>query len=507
MNSNKLIEQSSNEVLRLLDLINEKDTEDLSSEATKQRWGGIYYDKESNESIGKTVAKIQNEAFRLFGSTNALYPTVWPSIANMQTDLIKLCISFCKGQHDAQKGILAKGILASGGTESILLALLAHREWAYSKNIKTPEIIAASTCHGACHKACFYFGMKLILVKPDEITQRISRHEVEPLITKNTIMIYSSAPTFPHGVVDDIKSLSELAKEYDIGLHIDNCLGGILLQYTRNLNLLSHDGYAIDAANGFENLGVTSISIDLHKYGFSSKGVSAVIFRNNQLRQFVFHPVAPVKGGKATGGGYITPTLQGSRSGGPIAASWATMKFMLKHYNNTLKHIHEAYITMKDGVHSIVGVETIGASEICIVGFRSSMPNTITNRQINKEMRKKGWALFSGENPSALGICVGEQHIHTCNKFCTDLNNVMLDLIEKAKTLSNNNNIATSTSNSKSSGSEDGGVYQAAPANAAETKMKSSLIRFIESGLDQNSNHSTNKLTSLIDDFRQSSKL
>ena len=121
MNSNKLIEQSSNEVLRLLDLINEKDTEDLSSEATKQRWGGIYYDKESNESIGKTVAKIQNEAFRLFSSTNALYPTVWPSIANMQTDLIKLCISFCKGQHDAQKGILA-----SGGTESILLALLAR---------------------------------------------------------------------------------------------------------------------------------------------------------------------------------------------------------------------------------------------------------------------------------------------------------------------------------------------------------------------------------------------
>ena len=100
-----LIENDLKEVLNLLNIINEEDTEGLSSETKKQQWGGVYYDKLSHESIGKTVSKIQNEAYRLFGSTNALYPSVWPSIANMQKELISLCIDFCKGKHNAQKGL------------------------------------------------------------------------------------------------------------------------------------------------------------------------------------------------------------------------------------------------------------------------------------------------------------------------------------------------------------------------------------------------------------------
>ena len=490
---NILIENDLEEVLNLLNIINEEDTEGLSSETKKQQWGGVYYDKLSHESIGKTVSKIQNEASRLFGSTNALYPSVWPSIANMQKDLISLCVDFCKGKHNAQKGLCT-----SGGTESILLSLLAHREWAYSKGIKFPEIIAASTCHGACHKACFYFGMKLILVKPDEATQRISAVEVEPYINENTIMIYCSAPTFPHGVVDDVQSLSSLAYRRKIGLHIDNCLGGILLQCAQKSNLLLKNGYANAAANGFENIGVTSMSIDLHKYGFSSKGVSAVVFRNNHLRQFVFHPVAPVNGGAATGGGYITPTLAGSRSGAPIAASWATMKFMSKHFSRIIERIHKAYLTIKYGARLIEGIDIVGDTEICVVSFRSSIPSKVTNRQIAKRMRKKGWDLFSSENPSSCGICIGEQHIYTCDKFCKDLTATMAELRKVPKTRASMDTVSSDHSS---------GVYQAAQANVTESKMKRNLIRFIENGLDRNTHHRTKEFTNLIDEFENSSRL
>ena len=485
-----LVEHDLKEVLNLLNVINDVDEEGLSVDATEQRWGGIYYDK--NKGIGKHLAKIQNEAYRLFGSTNALYPSVWPSVANMQKELISLCVDFCKGEQNVQKGILT-----SGGTESILLSLLAHREWAYSKGIKSPEIIAASTCHGACHKACFYFGMKLILVKPDEVTQRISSVDVEPYINDNTIMIYCSAPTFPHGVVDDVYSLSRLAYQRAIGLHIDNCLGGILLQYAQESGLLLKNGYATAAVNGFNNIGVTSMSIDLHKYGFSSKGVSAVVFRNNQLRQYVFHPVAPVKGGTVTGGSYITPTFAGSRSGAPIAASWATIKFMSRHFSRIIERIHKAYLKIKYGVRLIEGIEIVGDSEICVVSFRSSVSEKITNRQIVKRMRKKGWGLFTSENPSSCGICVGEQHIYTCDKFCNDLIATMVELRKAPKRIAIID-------------AEDSvGVYKASQANTTESKMKRNLVRFIEIGLDQNTHHRTKKFTKLYDDdkFENSSRL
>ena len=326
----------------------------------------------------------------------------------------------CDGDGDSDGGD-ACGILTSGGTESILISLLAHREEAVARGIAEPEVVCSSTAHGAVAKAGFYFKLKVVLVHPDPVTMRLTRAAVAKVCTPSTCCIFASAPSFPHGVVDDLRGLGSLALELGCGLHMDNCLGGVLLQHLQQEGKLKPGGHAAAAAQlGLQLPGLTAISMDVHKYGYASKGASVVLFASPELRRRSFKPVGPVPGGQYTGGPYITPTLQGARGGGAIAAAWVTVAAMGNaEYRAAATRLHTAFETVQAAVKNTPGVELVGDAELAVIAMRpcgsAAAEGQIGVTVFAEGMKSRGWAFFSGLNPFAgTCVCASAELLETC---------------------------------------------------------------------------------------------
>eukprot|EP00658_Telonema_sp_P-2_P018393 TRINITY_DN17220_c0_g1_i2.p1 TRINITY_DN17220_c0_g1~~TRINITY_DN17220_c0_g1_i2.p1 ORF type:complete len:386 (-),score=97.86 TRINITY_DN17220_c0_g1_i2:145-1302(-) len=258
-----------------------------------KQWGGIYHAHEQRESL----AQLQSEAWSACNHTNALYPGVFPSIRKFEAEIIAMVLGIVHGKEAG-----AVGLLTSGGTESILIAMHAYREQGVARGISSPEVICSVTAHPALDKACHYFGMKLLKISQDPVSQQLPPESVRAAIGPNTVAVYASAPSFSHGVVDPISDLSAICLGKNIGLHVDNCLGGFWLSF------MQRQGLGRDFQWDFELPGVTTISVDVHKYGFSAKGASVVAFRNNELRRGSY---VPVKDGSTL---YITCLLYTSPS-------------------------------------------------------------------------------------------------------------------------------------------------------------------------------------------------
>lgn len=232
-------------------------------------WGGVYHDHSNQPDL----ADLQADVWREYNATNALYPASWPSLRKYESEVVQMVVDLLGGgAHEQATGSELQrgqtcGLLSSGGTESILIAAIAYRELANQRGIERPEIICSSSAHGAIHKACHYFGMDLIMVpfQYDEVqgvtdisTLQLGAEQVRSRITKNTIAIYASAPTFPHGVIDNIPALGQLALEHSIGLHVDNCLGGILLSFLKKNGKLGNVEFDFDVP------GVSTMSVVSH---------------------------------------------------------------------------------------------------------------------------------------------------------------------------------------------------------------------------------------------------
>lgn len=224
-----------------------------------KKWGGIYHGTGREGEGGHSLEELQTAVSSDYLSTNALYAGLWPSIQKFEREILAMTLAMLNGGDDAV------GLVTSGGTESILLAILSYREWGKLKGIggEQPEVICGDTAHPALCKACFYFGLKLVVTAVDPVTQRIAPDAVRAAITPNTVAIYASAPNFPNGRVDPVVELGELAVKHDLGLHVDNCLGGFYLSFAQAEGLLE------DLHWDFRVPGVTSISVDVHKYGTS----------------------------------------------------------------------------------------------------------------------------------------------------------------------------------------------------------------------------------------------
>ena len=257
----------------------------------RKKWGGIYHGDTS--TTGQGLEELQSQVTSQYNSTNALYPGLWPSIQKFEAEIIAMALDLLNGDSAS-----VCGLLTSGGTESILLPILGYREVAKGRGISSPEIICGVTAHPALAKACFYFGIKLVVLPVDPATQRLTVEAVKAATTASTAAIYASAPNFPNGMVDPIEELGAWALQQGCGLHVDNCLGGFYLSFAQRAGLLS------DIRWNFSVPGVSSISLDIHKYGMAPKGVSVVGFATAELRRATFHPVTNLLGS------YVTPTLQ-----------------------------------------------------------------------------------------------------------------------------------------------------------------------------------------------------
>src|SRR5215472_955429 len=342
------------------------------------------------------------EAFRLFAHSNVLQRDMYPSATKLEAEIVAMTASMLHGDGDVC------GVVTFGGTESLINPMLAYRDRGRKeKGITEPEVIMPVTAHVALDKAAHLLGIKLIKAPLGDDWRGdvdwIRRH-----VTKNTVALVGSAPNYAHGVIDRIDALAEIAREHDIGLHVDGCLGGFILPWGEKL------GYDIPRFD-FRVPGVTSISADTHKYGYALKGTSVLLYRDSNLRRYQYftNPDWP-------GGIYFSPGLSGSRSGGLVAATWAAMVSLGEHgYLDIARRIFETAAAIRAGVDEIPELEVIGDPTF-LVAFRAPELNIF---HVNDHLVARGWRLNALQLPPALHFCVTRPNTASglAEQFLTDL--------------------------------------------------------------------------------------
>ncbi|CAK7336130.1 unnamed protein product [Dovyalis caffra] len=347
-----------------------------------------------------------NEACSMFAHTNPLHLDVFKSVARFEAEVVAMTAALLGSKEKSSGGEIC-GNMTSGGTESILLAVKSSRDYMKAKKgIKRPEMIIPESAHSAYDKAAQYFNIKLRRVPVNKEFQADVK-AIRRQINKNTILIVGSAPGFPHGIIDPIEELGELAFSYGICLHVDLCLGGFVLPFARKL------GYPIPPFD-FSVKGVTSISVDVHKYGLAPKGTSVVLYRNHAIRKHQFVAVTEWSGGL-----YVSPTIAGSRPGSLIAGAWAAlMSIGLEGYLENTKEIMEVSKRIQKGIKEIPELFIVGRPDMTIVAIGS---NELDIFEVNDIMSSKGWHLNALQRPNSIHICVTLQHAQVFEDFLRDM--------------------------------------------------------------------------------------
>jgi len=348
---------------------------------------------------------FQNRVYAINSQSNPLHTDLWPSTTKFEAEVVAMTANML-GADNSDDEIC--GTVSSGGTESILLAMKTYRDRARDKKgITKPEMIVPSTAHAAFDKAAQYFNIKMIRI-PVGADYRADVAATEKALTKNTIVIVGSAPPFPHGMVDPIKELSELARKAGVGFHTDGCLGGFLLPWAEKL------GYDVPPFD-FRLPGVTSISADTHKYGYAAKGTSVILYRGLELRHYQYYITTDWPGGL-----YLTPTFAGSRPGALSAVCWAVMVAMGEQgYMEATKKILETAAMIKKGIEEIPDLYVLG-DPLWVIAFASE---TLDIYAIMDYMTKKKWSLNGLQLPPSVHICVTLRHTRPglAERFIADL--------------------------------------------------------------------------------------
>ncbi|MFQ3632624.1 pyridoxal phosphate-dependent decarboxylase family protein [Roseiflexus sp.] len=343
-----------------------------------------------------------SQAYALHAVSNPLHVDLWPSIARYEAEIIAMTATMLGG------GSGVCGTVTSGGTESILLAMKTYRDWARERRgIRHPEVVVPRTAHAAFDKAAHYFGIRLVRI-PVDARFRADVAAARRAITRNTIALVGSAPSFPHGIIDPITDLAALASERCIGMHVDACLGGFVLPWARRL------GYAVPPFD-FGVPGVSSISVDTHKYGYAAKGTSVILYRTEDLRRFQYYVAADWPGGL-----YVSPTIAGSRPGGLSAAAWAAMVSIGEQgYLEATQRILETARRIRNGIESIPELRILG-DPLWVIAFTATRLDIY---RVLDQMAQRGWHLNGLHHPPAIHICVTLPHTQpgVADRFIADL--------------------------------------------------------------------------------------
>ena len=246
----------------------------------------------------------------MFSTANPLHPDAWPSVCRMESEVVAMTASMLGGDSSSTSSSARAnsvcGCMTSGGTESILLAMKAYRDYASSRRWRwrgssraRPEVVLAPTAHAAYWKAAEYFGLRLVLV-PVSKDMRLSGASVRRALSRNTVAVVASAPSYPHGVVDDVAGIAAVARAGGVPLHVDACLGGFVLPFARKL------GWPVPPFD-FDVPGVTSMSVDTHKFGQAHKGTSVLLWASPSLRRHQYTRITDWSGGL-----YISPSMAGT---------------------------------------------------------------------------------------------------------------------------------------------------------------------------------------------------
>ncbi len=351
---------------------------------------------------GDDVLQVAKEAYGLYQSENALGPMAFPSLRQMEADVVGMGLSLLHAPEGAC------GSMTSGGTESILMAVKACRDAARSRGVDTAgaEIVAPRSAHPAFDKAAHYLGLRVIRV-PVAADLRADVPAMAAATTKRTLMIVGSAPCFPYGMIDPIGDLSTLALERDLWLHVDACVGGYFAPFARM------NGVPVPAFD-FELPGVRSVSADLHKYGYAAKGASTVFHRTEEQWQ---HQVFQFDDWPA--GGMQTPTLAGTRPGGAIASAWAVMHYLgVDGYREKARQVVGAREKLMAAIRQMDGLRTYGEPQLGLFTYGSERFDPFA---IWKRMLQRGWFTGLTTEPRAIHLMLSPAHAGVADEYLADL--------------------------------------------------------------------------------------
>jgi glutamate/tyrosine decarboxylase-like PLP-dependent enzyme len=330
------------------------------------------------------------EAFGLFAHQNALQRDMCPSATRFEGEIIAMALEL---MHAGDlNGAEPAGMVTSGGSASIAQAVLAYREQGReARGIERPNLVKPETGHPAFDKACHLFGVEMRRAEIDPETTLVRPESVAELIDENTVAIMGSAGNYGYGTIDPIAELAGLATERGVGMHVDGCLGGYLLPFGEQL------GMPIPPFD-FRVPGVTSISADTHKYGYGLKGTSTLLFRDRELRNRCYFFMPDWSGGK-----YFSPGIEGSRSDGLLAATWASLVSIGREgYRTYAKRIFDTSAAMQEAVRSHPELRIMGEPTF-LFAFTS---DAFDIYHVNDEMKRRGWRLNGLQYPNALHMAV-----------------------------------------------------------------------------------------------------
>lgn len=355
---------------------------------------------------GADVLALATEALGRFQSANALNVEAFPSLRRMQADVVAMIADLLHG------GPQAAGFMTSGGTESILLAVKAARARGRARGITAPEMVLPTSAHAAFEKGAAYFDVRSVRV-PVGADFTADAAAMAAAITPNTVLLVASAPAYPQGVVDPIAEIAALAAARDLNCHVDACMGGITLPMLERL------GHPI-APFDFRVPGVTSISVDLHKYGYTAKGASVLVHRNRALRKdqtFVTD--------NWLGGLYGSSGVLGTRSGGPIAAAWAVLQYLGEAgYLRLTRAARAATEELIAGLGAIPGARVLGAPAATLVAFTF---DDVDPFAVGAALAARGWVVDQQQPPPSLHCTVNAAHAGVIPEFLETLRGVVAE--------------------------------------------------------------------------------
>jgi glutamate/tyrosine decarboxylase-like PLP-dependent enzyme len=354
---------------------------------------------------GEAHQRLLERAYTKYAATNALNPMAFRSLRRMEAEVVRMTASMLHGGRDTV------GTMTSGGTESILLSVKTARDRAKAVGPKTskPNIVVPETIHVAFDKAAAYFGLEIRYAKlKDDL--RADVRDMASLVDANTVLLAASAPQYPHGVVDPIEEIGELAKKKKIPFHVDACVGGFVLPWVERL------GYPLPLWD-FRVEGVTQISADLHKYGFASKGASVIVYRDMSYLRHQFFVSTDWPGGI-----YASPSIPGTRSGGVIAAAWASMVAMgevgyLAHTERAMK----AARALAAGIEEIPELEVLGKPDATIVTWRTRKSSGLDTYTIADRLEDRDWNIDRQQNPPCIHCTVTSNHENVVREYLDDV--------------------------------------------------------------------------------------
>lgn len=360
-------------------------------------WSLVYY---ANEEHDQLLKDAHSELF----SGNYLNPLAFKSLHRMEQEVVHMTAHML---HGDEKTV---GVMSTGGTESILLAMFCYRQRArtlHPHNTR-PEVVLPVTIHPAFDKAAELFGL-LLRKAPVDDSRSVIPEEMEKLINEHTILIAASSPSYPNGAMDPIPRIAEIAVRHHLPFHVDACVGGFMLPWVEKL------GYPVPSWD-YRVDGVCSISADVHKFGFGAKGASTLTYRSIDYlkHQFVVTTDYP-------GGIYISPTLLGTRAGGPIAAAWAGMRHLGENgYMALAQTLMDGVLKLQNGFNAIPGIVVVGKPVMNLISYttRDSQPDIFV---VADQLEEKGWMVERQQFPDSIHLTVLPTNVVVIDQYLADL--------------------------------------------------------------------------------------